>query len=429
MRHDTTIRLISVLATTAAAALAVGCGSKATSTTAWSCENVLVPNGSTVECTGDTASGLTADATPYSCPLNGDINPLCPPTGSTPPPDAGGGYTTGADDAGAGTTPPVGTGGGGSTGTVDAGSGAGGGGDWGCDAGPPVGTGGGTTTGDGKPGNGNPNPGGGNPHGGPPGQGSGGSTGGAADGGYGGGATDTDAGSTGGGYTGGDTDGGDGSGWTCDTSSGKPVCHTPPKCDAGTHPSACGACVPDGSNEDCTPPSSGGCWITGGGFIVDGDGHDSFGGNAMPMKSGAIRGEWEHVDHGTGNKLHGEPSYIVCRHVDEPGPGANTGPKHDFTMNQAYFGGIARAFVNGAWHDGYWFDVMVEDHGEGKGAKAGGPDYYHVTLRLMTGANASGVVVYDTEANMSGGNVQLHPPNNGHPFTSSALPAWVSLQP
>ena len=148
------------------------------------------------------------------------------------------------------------------------------------------------------------------------------------------------------------------------------------------------------------------------------------------MKSGSIRGQWENIDHGAGGlKVHGEPSYIVCRHVAEPGPGANTGPKHDFTMNQAYFGGNARAFVNGTWHDGYWFDVMVEDHGEGKGAKAGGPDYYHLTLRKIDAANASGVIVYDTEANMSGGNIQLHPPNNGHPFTSSQLPSWVSLQP
>jgi hypothetical protein len=352
MRHISITHLISVLAASATATLAIGCGSKATTGTAsaWSCDNVLVPNGSTVECTADSVSGLTADATTYDCPINGDINPLCPPTGSTPPPD-GGTYTGGDYDAGTTTTPPVGTGSGGSDGS----------------------------------------------------------------GSY-------DGGSTG-------TGGGGGGPWTCDTSTGKPVCHTPPKCDAGSHPSKCGACVPDGSSEDCESPGAGGCWITGGGFIVDGDGHDSFGGNAMPMKSGAIRGQWEHVDHGTGNKLHGEPSYIVCRHVAEPGPGANNGPKHDFTMNQAYFGGNARAFVNGTWHEGYWFDVMVEDHGEGKGAKAGGPDYYHLTLRKIDAANASGVIVYDTEANMSGGNIQLHPPNNGHPFTSSQLPSWVSLQP
>ena len=429
MRHISMTHLISVLAASATATLAIGCGSSATTGTAsaWSCDNVLVPNGSTVECTADSVSALTADTTTYECPINGDINPLCPPTGST---DAGT-YTGNDYDAGTTTSPPVGTGSGGSdgsgggdaggTGTGSGGSG-GPGSDWGCDAGTPVGSGDGTgggTVDAGKPGNGNPNPGGGNPHGGPPGQGSGGSSG----GGYDGGSTGVD-----GGYTGGETGGGGGP-WTCDTSTGKPVCHTPPKCDAGSHPSKCGACVPDGSSEDCSSPSTGGCWITGGGFIVDGDGHDSFGGNAMPMKSGSIRGQWEHVDHGTGNKLHGEPSYIVCRHVAEPGPGANTGPKHDFTMNQAYFGGNARAFVNGTWHDGYWFDVMVEDHGEGKGAKAGGPDYYHLTLRKIDAANASGVIVYDTEANMSGGNIQLHPPNNGHPFTSSQLPSWVSLQP
>ena len=71
---------------------------------------------------------------------------------------------------------------------------------------------------------------------------------------------------------------------------------------------------------------------------------------------------------------------------------------------------------------------MAEDHGEGKGAKAGGPDYYHITIRKISGAGQSGTIVYDTERDMSGGNIQIHPPNNGHPYTSSSLPPWVSLQ-
>jgi hypothetical protein len=203
----------------------------------------------------------------------------------------------------------------------------------------------------------------------------------------------------------------------------------PPTCSAGTHPSACGACVPDDTLDDCVPPSSGGCWITGGGFIQPPSGQDSFGGNAMPMKSGAIRGEWENVDHGSGQQMHGQATYLYCRHVNEPGPGVPNGPHHDFTTNQAYFGGPARLFVNGAWSDGYWFDVVVDDHGEGKGANAGGPDLYHVTIRQMSASNQPGAIVYDGEGNLAGGNIQLHPPNNGHPFTSSTLPAWVALQP
>lgn len=187
--------------------------------------------------------------------------------------------------------------------------------------------------------------------------------------------------------------------------------------------------MPDDTTEDCVPPSAGGCWVTGGGTIAPATGTDSFGGNAMPMKDGTIRGEWENVDHGSGQQMHGEPSYLYCRHVDEPGPGADNGPQHDFTTNQAYFGGAARLFVNGAWSDGYWFDVVVDDHGEGKGAKSGGPDLYHVTIRQLLAAGTPGPVVYDGEGNLSGGNIQLHPPNNGHPFTSSTLPSWVALQP
>ena len=29
---------------------------------------------------------------------------------------------------------------------------------------------------------------------------------------------------------------------------------------------------------------------------------------------------------------------------------------------------------------------------------------------------------------MGGGNIQLHPPNAGHPATPSSLPSWVSFQ-
>jgi hypothetical protein len=225
--------------------------------------------------------------------------------------------------------------------------------------------------------------------------------------------------------------GGGGGGFNCDSEEtpGSETCTQPPTCSEGTHPSACGACVPDDTTDDCEPPAAGGCWVTGGGTIPEGASQDSFGGNAMSMKSGSIRGEWENVDHATGVQMHGEPSYLYCRHVDEPGPGADNGPHHDFTDNQAYFGGAARVNLNGAWADGYWFDVVVDDHGEGKGAKSGGPDTYHVTIRQIVGANQSGPILLDASANMSGGNIQLHPPNNGHPYVASSLPSWVSLQP
>jgi hypothetical protein len=181
--------------------------------------------------------------------------------------------------------------------------------------------------------------------------------------------------------------------------------------------------------EDCMPPATGGCWVTGGGFIQPTTGQDNFGGNAMPMQSGTIRGEWENVDHGSGQQMHGQPTYLYCRHVNEPGPGVPNGPRHDFTSNQAYFGGPARLFVNGGWSDGYWFDVVVDDHGEGKGANAGGPDLYHITIRQMSASNQPLAVVYDGQGDLGGGNIQLHPPNSGHPFSSSTLPSWVVLQP
>jgi hypothetical protein len=167
------------------------------------------------------------------------------------------------------------------------------------------------------------------------------------------------------------------------------------------------------------------------------DGHDNFGGNAKPMKQGYISGHWNHVDHGTGNHSKGRPEYIVCRTVaGEPGP-SQPGGKKGLTTNQVYFGGHAqwRVAADGAWADGYWFDVVVEDHGEpgsqGPAAKKGQmPDYYHFTIRKMDDptAKVSGAIVYETKENLMGGNIQIHPSNNGHPATQSQLPSWVALE-
>jgi hypothetical protein len=173
------------------------------------------------------------------------------------------------------------------------------------------------------------------------------------------------------------------------------------------------------------PPSDGGCWITGIGYIVDADGHDNFGGNGMPMKAGYVRGEWEHDDHGTGDKFHGKVSYLYCQHVDEPGPGVPNGSNHDFNLNQAYYGGAGRWFEPGTgWQDGYWFDVMAEDHGE-----PGNTDEYYFTVRRITGPGQVGPVLYSTGNVLGGGNFQIHPSNDGHPSTSGTIPSWVSLQP
>mgnify|MGYP000883691108 CR=1 FL=1 len=241
------------------------------------------------------------------------------------------------------------------------------------------------------------------------------------------------------------SDGGGGKHWKCKKDKkGTVECESAPDCAPGSHPSSCGACVDDGDSCDCVPPSEGGCWVTGGGFIVadsvvpaaPADGHDNYGGNAKPMKKGYVSGHWNHVDHGTGNHAKGRPEYIFCRHVDEPGPGQPGGRK-GLTSNQVYFGGHAewREAATGAWADGYWFDVVAKDHGEPgsqPSAKNGGMvDTYHFTIRKMSdpAAQTSGAIVYETKGPLVGGNIQIHPPNNGHPATSSPLPAWVSLEP
>lgn len=187
-------------------------------------------------------------------------------------------------------------------------------------------------------------------------------------------------------------------------------------------------CEPVCEDIDCdvcdhsNPPSEGGCWITGIGYVIDDGTHDNFGGNGMSMKDGSIRGEWEHVDHATGVKYHGRIDYLFCRHVDEPGPGQPSGPDHLFDLNQAYYGGIGRRYEPGVgWQEGFWFDVMAEDHGE-----PGNTDEYYFTVRRTTDTTNA---LYDTGDILGGGNFQIHPPNNGHPYTRGTVPTWVSLQP
>lgn len=166
--------------------------------------------------------------------------------------------------------------------------------------------------------------------------------------------------------------------------------------------------------------------MTGGGFISDKGGRDNFGGNAKSMKDGRIQGEWNHVDHESGEHIHGRPSYLFCRQIDEAGPG-NPGGKKGFKMNQVFFGGDARLQLKGAWTDGFWFDAMAKDHGEGKNVE----DAYEITVRQKVDPTAavSGSIVYQTVSNapLVGGNVQLHPPNGGHPYSSTTIPSWVKL--
>jgi hypothetical protein len=345
----------------------------------------------------------------------------------------GGGFGTGATGTTGGST---------SDGTGGTGTGTG------------TGTGdgtGGTGTGTGTAGNGNGNGGVGNGNGNgntkgtgdgtATGTGTGTGTGGS--GGYGGaGSSGGGSGSAGGGGITGSGPGGSGGakgpGFDCTSDGRGRSCHSAPVCVPGTHPAPCGACVPDasGAEQDCQPPSTGGCWFTGGGFVLSNDGKDNMGGNAKGMKDGRIQGHWNHVDHGTGNHVLGKPSYLVCRTAAGPGP-SQPGGKKGLTANQVYFGGEARWRSNGAWADGYWFDVVAEDHGEPGNVKSGGvtnkgtmPDWYHITVRQQSNptTGVSGAVVYEVSGSIEGGNFQLHPPNNGHPYNASPLPAWVKLE-
>lgn len=188
--------------------------------------------------------------------------------------------------------------------------------------------------------------------------------------------------------------------------------------------------------EDAVPPSAGGCWVTGIGHLLDvynSDGKDNFGGNGMPMKDGRIRGQWEHVDHGTGVKYHGQVAYLVCQRVDEPGPGVPNGPNHDFDLNEAFYGGPARRFTpDVGWEDGFWFDIVADDHGEhgnkdGAGNHgSGGPDTYIFTARPYDAAtNTAGELDYMAGYEINGGNFQIHPPVGGHPYTLGTLPPWL----
>lgn len=150
------------------------------------------------------------------------------------------------------------------------------------------------------------------------------------------------------------------------------------------------------------PPEEVGCWVTAGGHNgtagAQGAGvakEDSFGGNAMSMKDGSIRGEWENVNH-LGDVFHGLVTSLRCFNDGGAGPEVP-----DADANIAEFSGT------GSWNhvDGYTFLVHIEDRAEG----GKDLDFYAITVWL------GGTVVYTEADFIAGGNLQIHPPNNGHP--------------
>jgi hypothetical protein len=415
----------AALAFVTTAAFACSRGAQEDEKVAWTCTRDEVPMGSAVRCS---SAALTADAEPSASDTSSESqqtwtcgfrDPSCPPEDAT-----GGGGAGGAGDA---TEPPTSTQGG----TVE-GSPSGGAGSSvptecayapDLDYCPPSGSEGGTV---GDPtctkGNGN-----GKCNGGSGGaSGANGSTSGNNGSSNGGdvGASSGSSGATSSSGASGSSGSSGGGTWTCHGDrNGKHTCERT-ECVPGTHPSPCGACIPDGGDDcDCVPPKAGGCWVTGGGFVTA-SGRDNFGGNAKPRKDGTIQGQWNHVDHG-GRHVHGPVRYLVCREVPGAGPG-QPGGKKGLTANQVLFGGPARVNEGAGFVDGYWYDVVAEDHGE-----PGRDDAYTLTLRKEAdpATGTSGAVVYTVSGKLTGGNVQIHAPNNGHPYTPVAPPSWVSVGP
>ncbi|MCB9555590.1 MAG: hypothetical protein H6707_05750 [Deltaproteobacteria bacterium] len=181
-------------------------------------------------------------------------------------------------------------------------------------------------------------------------------------------------------------------------------------------------------------PQNGGCWVTGIGHIgedTDGDGvsdqpgagraeQDSFGGNAMGMKDGRIRGQWQNTTHllDGKHKFHGQATFLHCFNDGGPGPDV---PKA--IPNRAIWGGP------GQWdhQPGYLFIVSAADYKEGKdGLDRERRDAYAITIyRDVDGdghASSADQIVYE-ESDCIFGNFQIHPPNQGHPYTAEPVSA------
>ena len=152
-----------------------------------------------------------------------------------------------------------------------------------------------------------------------------------------------------------------------------------------------------------------GCWITGGGHLGDANARggagknrqDSFGFNAMGTKQGTVRGQIQNTTH-LGDVFHGQATWLECWRDGGEGPEV---PKAH--ANRARWGGP------GTWNHegGYTFEAAIADRAEGGSRR----DAYEITVR-----DAAGTVVYQQSTAqdrvISGGNIQIHPPNAGHPY-------------
>lgn len=157
---------------------------------------------------------------------------------------------------------------------------------------------------------------------------------------------------------------------------------------------------------------TGGCFVTGIGHIGDEADHpgagrageDSFGGNAMGMRDGRVRGQWQNTTH-QGDVFHGSVDFLRCWRDDGIGPEVPVA-----IPNNAEWGGV------GSWNHrpGYAFLVHAADRAEG-GSHV---DEYEITIW-----DPGGALVYEESEIIDGGNFQIHPPNGGHPYDSE----WAAL--
>ena len=143
------------------------------------------------------------------------------------------------------------------------------------------------------------------------------------------------------------------------------------------------------------------CWLTTGGFIyaeVDaGNGKITFGGNVGPPPSGA----WEIIDHAANVNFHSNDVEIIeCLSLGTTGP-QQPGGKKGFDIDKATFSGTGR--LNGM--GGFCFTGFVIDSGEPQGKKSNGFDQIGIEITDCTSN-----VVYEMEGQLTGGNVQIHPP-------------------